>query len=462
MLEARALAFTYPEAPAPALGPVDLRLEPGSLTLLGGSSGSGKTTLLRALSGAIPHLRAGHLSGTVELDGVTTVALEPARLALEVGRLFQDPEAQAVMATVWRDVAFGPENAGRSQAQIVEDVEWALAAVGAEHLASRRVDQLSSGERQRVAIAGLLATHPRVLLMDEPLSQLDPAGASSLIARLSSLTECGMAIVVSEHRVGEIAAVADERISLDLGGASEDRPVDVPAPTPRSGGAVAARTRGIVAGYGSASVLSGCDLTLRAGTVTALHGRNGSGKTTLLRVIAGLHQPSRGAVEIGGRDVTAQPIERRLPAVGFLAQDPGRHLLTESVADEVEHALRVRGGSRSERRRRCEHAITACGLDGFERRHPHDLSVGERERVALAATLAPAPDLLLLDEPTRGMDERHKRDLAALLREVSAAGAAVLVATHDTVFASAAADRHVEMRDGGLEQHAPRSAEVAS
>lgn len=458
MLDVRELAFTYPGAGAPALEPIDLCIDPGTITLLEGPSGGGKTTLLRALSGAIPHLRAGLMTGSVELDGVPTRSIDPARLALDVGRLFQDPEAQAVMASVWRDVAFGPENAGRSQAQIVEDVEWALSVVGAEHLASRRIDELSSGERQRVAIAGVLATHPRVLLLDEPLSQLDHEGAAGLVETLSELKACEMATVVSEHRVEALAAVADGHVMLGASGGSKSMPTH----SPRSGGGLAARIGGIVAGYGASPVLRGCDLDLSAGTVTALHGPNGSGKSTLLRVIAGLHEPAHGIVEIGGRDVTARPIEQRVPAVGLLAQDPGRHLLTESVLEEVDAALRIRCRSRVERRRAREATIRACGLDGFESRHPHDLSVGERERVALAAALAPSPDLLLLDEPTRGMDVRRKGELAGLLRGVSEAGAAVLVATHDMEFANAVADRHVEMRDGGVERSSPLAAGVAS
>lgn len=457
MLEVRELAFIYPGASVPALEPIDLSVEPATITLLEGSSGSGKTTLLRALSGAIPHLRAGHLTGSVELDGVDTRAIDPARLALEVGRLFQDPEAQAVMASVWRDVAFGPENAGRSQGQIVEDVEWALSLVGAEHLAARRIDELSAGERQRVAIAGMLATHPRVLLLDEPLSQLDETGAAALIETLSELKACEMATVVSEHRLEALAAVEDARVVLGANATS----TRAPAHSPRSGGGLAARIRGIEAAYGPAPVLRGCDLELEAGTVTALHGPNGSGKSTLLRVIAGLHEPARGIVEIGGRDVTARPIEQRVPAVGLLAQDPGRHLLTESVAEEVDSALRIRRGSRAERKRVRQTTIRACGLEGFESRHPHDLSVGERERVALAAALAPSPDLLLLDEPTRGMDVERKLELAALLRDVSESGTAVLVATHDTHFASAVADRRLDMRDGGVELLPEVAAEVA-
>lgn len=462
VLEARGLSFFYPGAAAPALPRTDLGLDAGTITLLEGPSGSGKTTLLRALSGAIPHLRGGDMAGTVELDGVSTRDLLPARIALDVGTVFQDPEVQAVMATVWRDVAFGPENAGRSQAQIVQDVEWALAVLGVEHLAPRRIDELSSGERQRVAIAGVLATRPRALLLDEPLSQIDRETARALARTLIELADDGLAVVVSEHRLEEISAVADRRVRL--GSATETPPSGGLSQESHSrvGGATSARVAGIVAGYGEGVVLGDCDLELREGTVTALHGPNGSGKTTLLRVIAGLHEPAHGSVEIRGRDVTAEPIERRVPHVGLLAQDPGRHLLTETVVQEIDHALRARPTPGHVRRDRRDEVIAACGLEGLEERHPQDLSVGERERVALAATLAPQPDVLLLDEPTRGMDALRKSELVGQLREASDAGVAVLVATHDLEFARACADVHLEIRGGGVDHPSWLASELVS
>jgi energy-coupling factor transport system ATP-binding protein len=209
-------------------------------------------------------------------------------------------------------------------------------------------------------------------------------------------------------------------------------------------------------------VIDGADLELRAGEVTALAGPNGSGKSTLLRVLAGLHAPDAGAVVLDGAEVTHLPAERRFPAVGLVGQDPGRHLLTERVRDEVAFALARTGAPRDGRDARVERMLADLRLDGLADRHPLDLSVGQRERVALAAILVAEPGVILLDEPTRGMDPEGAAALAALLRRRAAAGAAVLVATHDPGFAAALADRRLLLRDGRLEPAPLRPAVAAA
>jgi energy-coupling factor transport system ATP-binding protein len=196
--------------------------------------------------------------------------------------------------------------------------------------------------------------------------------------------------------------------------------------------------------------LAGVTLTAPRGQVTAVVGPNGSGKSTLLRVLAGLHRPDAGAVLLGGSEVTDLPAERRFPAVGFVGQDPGRHLRTERVRDEVGFALARIGAPRGGRAERVERILADLRVDGLADRHPLDLSVGQRERVALAAILVAEPGVILLDEPTRGMDPEGAAALAALLRGRAAGGAAVLVATHDPGFAAALADRHLRLHDGRL------------
>jgi energy-coupling factor transport system ATP-binding protein len=458
--ELRAVRYRYPGAPRDALAGVDLSLRPGELVLLAGASGSGKSSLLRALCALVPHFHGGRFSGRVVVDALDTRSAPPGAVCARAGLVFQDPEAGAVMLTVEREVAFGLENAGVAPSLMPGRVREALAAAGALPLLGRRLDQLSGGELQRVALAAALAPAPPLLLLDEPTSQLDPDGADALVAHLRELCDrLGVCVVVADHRTDRIAAAADRVVLMEAGaivadGAPAEVELPVASPPPAAalqGGAVPlARLAGIAAGFPGRDVLRATSLDLPAGTVTALAGPNGAGKTTLARVLAGLHRPAAGRVELCGDDVTDVPAERRFPRIGYVGQDPGRYLLHERVCDEVAWALDLRGTPAAERDRAVAAAIRRLGLDGLERRHPRDLSGGERERVALASVLVAEPRVLVLDEPTRGMDTASKQALAALLREHAANGGASLVVTHDAGFAAGAADRHARLADGAL------------
>jgi len=457
---ARALRFAYGGSSEPALDGLDLDVDPGEVLLLEGPSGEGKSTLLRALCGLVPHFHGGRFSGRVVVAGLDTLTAPPGRLARVAALVFQDPECQSVLGSVERDVAFGLENAGVAPADIPGRVAEALGAVEARHLRGRAVATLSGGERQRVALAAVLATRPRLLLMDEPTSQLDASGAAALVATLRRLArQEGVAVVVAEHRSERVRAAADRTLAVRRGvlGPAEVEP-DPPAPARVPAGPPVARLEGIAAGYPGRAVLRELDLDLPGGTVTALAGDNGSGKTTLLRVLAGLHRPDAGRVLLGGVDVTGVPAEHRFPSIGLVGQDPGRHLLTERVDDEVAFALVRLGMPRQQRRARVGEALEALDIGAYAARHPLDLSVGQRERVALAAILAARPRVIALDEPTRGMDPARKAALAGLLRRRAAEGAAVVVATHDAGFAGAVADRTVALGGGGDPEAAPRLA----
>jgi energy-coupling factor transporter ATP-binding protein EcfA2 len=453
-----AVRYRYPEARADALAGVDLRLAPGELVLLAGGSGSGKSTLLRALCGLVPHFHGGSFSGRCVVAGFDSAAVPPARLCAGAGIVFQDPEAGAVMLTVEHEVAFPLENAAWPAREIRPRVVEALAACGVGRLLPRRLATLSGGELQRVALAAALAPRPSLLLLDEPTSQLDPAGADALARAVRDLCDReGVAAVVADHRTARLERVADRVVVLEAGRVAADgRPGEVrlppEAPAPAAAGAEAGETVGelvgIDAGHAGSSVLRGASLRLAAGTVTALAGRNGAGKTTLARVLAGLHPVRAGAVLLGGEDVTAVAAERRFPRVGYVGQDPGRYLLHERVDDEVSYALRLACRPDAEVRARCAETLVQFALDGLASRHPRDLSGGERERVALASVLCARPRLLVLDEPTRGMDSVARAALCACLRDHAARGGAVLVITHDEAFAAAVADRRAVLEDG--------------
>ena len=405
---------------------MSLELHEGEHVVLLGPSGSGKSTLIRALAGLVPHFHGGVFGGRVVVGGSDTREARPAELAGTVASVFQDPEDQVVMSRVANEVAFGLENIGTEPATIWARVEEALALVHAEELAERSVHELSGGELQRVALAAALALRPRLLLLDEPTSQLDPDAAAVFLDAVRRL-DC--AVLLSEQRPARPLARADRvlfmdggRIVLDaprddaLGWLQEHRPLYLPHAAD-----VVCSLSGVQFSYGDRRVLSGASLEVRRGEIVALTGPNGAGKTTLAKIATGLFAPDEGKVE-------------HAPAA-YLAQDPGRHLVTERVLDEI--AL----GSDLPRARR---ALEQLGLSGYEDRHPRDLSAGERERLALAAVLATEPELLVLDEPTRGVDPERKEQLCRLLR----AGAPVrgtLVVTHDLPWAAQVADRIVSL-----------------
>jgi energy-coupling factor transport system ATP-binding protein len=433
------LSFRYPEVAVPALNGVSLELEPGEVVALLGPSGCGKSTLLRALAGLVPHFHGGSFAGRVEVDGHDTGRTRPADLAGSVASLFQDPEDQVVFTRVGAEVAFGLENLGTPPELIAPRAAQALAAVGTAHLAERPVAELSGGELQRVCLASVLALQPRLLLLDEPTSQLDPEGAEEAIELARA---AGAAVVVSEQRPDRVLDACDRVVFLEQGRIVLDAPqaealewlarnrpawlprADEPASDGPEGEPVCRLDEISFAYEPGRPVLDGAALDLRRGEVVALVGANGSGKTTLAKVAAGLLEPAAGSVIRDGRAC-------------YLSQDPGRYLVRERAVDEV--ALAVDGDLE-----RAQRALCDLGLAGYEGRHPRDLSSGERERLALAAVLVAEPDLLVLDEPTRGVDPERKDELTALLR-AQAPRRATLVVTNDRVFAAAVADRAVSL-----------------
>jgi energy-coupling factor transport system ATP-binding protein len=433
------VTFAYPGA-SPALRDVSLAVEPGEVVLLLGASGSGKSTLLRAFAGLVPHFHGGRFEGRVVVGGRDTRSARPAELTGMVAMLFQDPEEQVVLTHVVREVAFGLENIGTPPREIVPRALDALRVVGAQHLAERPVGELSGGELQRVCLASTLALEPELLLLDEPTSQLDPDGAEGL---LELATGSAAAVVLSEQRPDRTLNIATRVVFLESGRVVVDAPVDEarewlakhrPAWTGRTNfatdrckvGKGVCRLADVSFAYtAGAPVVEGFDLDLRRGEVVVLAGPNGSGKSTIAKLAAGLLAPETGTVQRNGR-------------AALLLQDPGRYVIRDRVVDEV--ALGV-GGDRL----RARAALAAVGLAGMDSRHPRDLSSGERERLALASVLVTEPDVLVLDEPTRGVDPERKHELATLLR-AQAPRRATLIVTHDRTFAGAVADRTVDLQ----------------
>ena len=474
-LELDRVSYRYPGARVPALTEISLELAQGEFAILAGASGSGKSTLLRIASGLVPHFHGGTFAGRAEICGMELREHGPAELSRAVGTLFQDPETQVVMGTVRGELAFPLENRGESAVGVARGVEEVALALGVEALLDRATTTLSGGELQRVALGAALAGRPRLLVLDEPTSQLDPVAGDELLALLRRLNEeWGTAILLAEHRLERCLGAADRVIALQDGALACDAdPVSflawardaapaletpgaaliaglglrpppaavkqaratlraaglLPDPperlertlrAPRRAGA-ALRLRGVWHELtGGRAILAGVSLAIAPGERVALLGRNGAGKSTLLRHAAGLVEPTRGRVERGGR-------------VALLLQNPGDYFVEDRVGAEL-------GAD----------ALERAGLAALADRHPRDLSAGERQRLALAiVTDGPAaPAVLCLDEPTRGMDRAAKATLAAELLTRANAGTAILVATHDPEFAAAVATRAILLADG--------------
>jgi energy-coupling factor transport system ATP-binding protein len=480
------VGFTHPDG-VPALAGVDLEVAEGDLMLVLGASGSGKSTLCRTVNGLVPHTSGGRFSGRVVVMGRDTGDHRPRDLADVVGFVHQDPEAQFVVDQVEADLAFVLENLGTAPEAMRRRVEEALDALGIAHLRDRSPSTLSGGERQRAAIAGALAAAPSVLVLDEPTSELDPQGADDVLAAVDRLRDdLGTTVVLAEHRLERAGPLADEAVVLAAGtvqargSVREVLPVyDGAPPVTRLGhllgwqpvpltvrearrqsrpvppgttrtepegsapGEALVVTRGLALGHGRATVLHDLDLEVGRGEVVALLGRNGSGKTTLLRAVAGLHEPSRGRLTVSA-------------STGYVPQDPNALLYAATVEEELAETLVLRGRPDDGE---VERWLDRLGLTPLRSRHPRSLSAGQRQRVAVAAVAVGGADLLLLDEPTRGIDPPSAAALEAALADHRSGGGAAVLATHDVELAARVATRVVVLGDGDVVADGP-AAEV--
>lgn len=514
------VTYTYPGAAQTALQTVDLTIDAAEVVLVIGGSGSGKTTLLRCLNGIVPRFHGGVFGGSVTVEGLDTRS-EPSRcLARSVGLVFQDPESQSVMTGVERELAFGLENLGVPSADITRLVEEALISTGLSHLRHAPLSELSGGELQRVALAGVIAMQPRILALDEPTSQLDPVSSEDLLAAIRRLSEdTGAAIVLAEHRIERCLHLATRVVVLDQGELIRDDDPDTFArwaaiarpdwltpigrlfsrhpstpkghpPTPdgrlpftvKDAHALLARddscrlipswhddpprrssetvlsAEKLTIGYDPELPLAvGLDLTVDRGEVVALMGENGVGKSTLVKHFNGLLRPLRGRVVLGGLDVATLSVSDAARLCGYLGQNPGDYFVKESVAAEIDYSLATLDLRGERAAQLSERVIADLDLADLLDRDPRGLSGGERTRAALAIVACAEPPLLVLDEPTRGVDPSHKTRLAKLLRAWAAAGRTTFVVTHDVEFAARAASRVILLGpDGILADGSPR------
>jgi len=494
VIELRGITFRYDDrAVDPAgriLDGVDLTIDEGELILVSGPTGVGKSTLLGVVTGLVPRFSGGLLDGDVLLDGVSIVRTPPRERVHAIGYVGQDPAAGFVTDTVEEELAYGMEQLGLPPETMRRRVEETLDLLGIADLRARDLRTLSGGQQQRVAIGSVLTMHPRLLVLDEPTSALDPTAAEEVLATLTRLVhDLGVSVLLAEHRLERVVPFAD-RMCLMTGagqvhvGEPGELLVDSPVVPPivelgrlagwhplplsvrdarRHARGLAARlqppvevvsevapaleVRGLSVAHGRVVALRDVDLVLGAGRVTALMGRNGAGKSTLLWALQGSGRRSGGSVAVAGADPAALTPAGRRALVGLVPQTATDLLYLETVAEECAAADGGTGASRALLDR------LAPGVPDDQ--HPRDLSEGQRLALALALVLASRPRVVLLDEPTRGLDYAAKRVLAAVLRGLAADGCAVVVATHDVEFVAQAADDVVVLADGDVVSAGP-------
>lgn len=503
MIRFEHVTITYDGATAPTLLDVDVAIPEGELCLVVGHTGAGKSTLLGAVNGLVPHFTGGHLSGRVLVDGRDTRTHKPRDLADVVGVVGQDPLAGFVTDTVEEELAYSMEQLAIPSEVMRKRVEETLDLLGIAALRGRLLRTLSGGEQQRVAIGSVLTAQPRILVLDEPTSALDPIAAEEVLAAITRLVhDLGITTLVAEHRLERVVQYADSVLTVGIDG---DVVLDAPAqamavseivppivhlgrlagwdPLPlsvrdarRVAGPLRERLQrssspapdavttrqadptvsllaatGIVVRHHDVIAVRSVDLTVGAGEVVAVMGRNGSGKSSLLWAIHGAGPRQGGAVLIDATDPSEVPHAQARRLVGLVPQTPTDLLYLSTIDAECSQADRDAGAAAGTCRRLLDRIVPE--LDGTQ--HPRDLSEGQRLGLVLAVQLTASPKLVLLDEPTRGLDYRAKDRLAEVIAELASSGSSVVVSTHDVEFVATVADRVVVLADGEIVADGP-------
>jgi energy-coupling factor transport system ATP-binding protein len=503
VIEFDGVSFRYDADTPWILRDVTLRVPEGEFTLVVGTTGSGKSTLLRAINGLVPHFTGGDFHGEVRVDGRSTRTTPPRELADVVGYVPQDPMSGFVTDTVEEELAYAMESLGVAPATMRRRVEETLDLLGLDEVRARPLLSLSGGQRQRVAIGAAMASHPRVLILDEPTSALDPGAAEEVLASLQRIVhDLGVTVVIAEHRLERVVQYVDRVLVIEPGGVREgipqvmmtDAPIAPPVvelgrlagwnplpltirdarreaeslrrvlvgrssnrPRPPAGDRRAS-LEGVDAGYGRITAVRGVDLEVHGGQVLAVMGRNGAGKSTLLSMLAGMVTPTAGRVRLDDVDPAKLEGPELVQHVGLVPQNPTDLLECATVADECRLSDRdahvVAGTTRA--------LLALLAPDIRDDTHPRDLSAGQQVSLVLAIILAARPPLVVLDEPTRGLDYPTKSRLAEHLRDLASQGHAVVLATHDVELVAEVADTVLILADGEVVAHGPTAEVVTS
>ena len=505
------LSFTYRGGEHKALDGIDFHLREGEMVILMGRAGAGKSTLCRCLNGVVPKFQKGEFSGDVQIFGKSTANKKIYELAQNVGLVFQDFEPQLFSTNVELEVAFGPENIALPREEIARRVEYALKAVGLEGFERRQPYNLSGGEKQRLAIASILSSRPKILVLDEPTTDLDPQGRHDILSALKKLRKESISLLMVEQNAEDVID-ADRIVIMDAGKilvsgsvrevlsnvhlleqhgirppqiaklfdgtamdslpltAEEARdqlrdPIDdkkyekLQRKDQRKKaryGSIAIEVKSLKYSYPAMSdVLAGVDLKIREGEFAAIIGQNGSGKTTLAKHFNGLLRPSEGSVSCFGNDAAEMNVSELGRTVGYVFQNPDHQIFASSVKEELTFGPENYGLSEGEIAANIAQALEAVNLEGYEESDPFSLTKGERQRVAVASILACKPEVLVLDEPTTGLDYSQQKSMMELLQSLNDAGHTIIIITHALWVVAEYAHRAIVMHDGAIMMDGP-------
>lgn len=480
------LTFRYRNRPEPTIRNITFEAQEGELFLLAGASGCGKTTLIRCLNGLIPRSYKGELEGEIMLDGKSIANLPLARISQMVGTVLQDPERQILGTRVRNEVAFGLENLGLPREEIIQRVDEALSYLGIHHLRDRETFNLSGGEKQKVALAGVLAMQPKILLLDEPLASLDPASAQDTLRIVRQMVDEGLCVLMVEHRVEDVLKIHPDRVLLigegqirylgDIAGLYQavnyyeiklparemlKRAIHDPPPSrlqvlpsvammEKNGQPPLVRFEQVCFGYeAKPDALRDINLEIRRGDVIAVLGANGAGKTTLMKHAIGLLKPTSGRVLINGVDSRQLSVAEIARTLGYVFQSPSHMLFAPSVFEELAFGPRNLDHPADQIEKEVIEALDIVNLSGKEKEPPLSLSFGQQKRVSIAAVLSMRSRILIMDEPTAGQDYQNYMDFMDSIVQLPNIEAIVFI-THDIDLAIIYANRVVLMSDGGL------------
>jgi energy-coupling factor transport system ATP-binding protein len=482
-LEVQDLSFRYRDRAEPAITGISFAADRGEVLLIAGASGCGKTTLIRAINGLVPRSYKGDLTGQIQVFGEATASWKLSAISQRVGTVLQDPERQILGTKVVSEVAFGLENLALERAEITARVDEALELLRIVHLRDRDTFNLSGGEKQKVALAGVLAMRPSILLLDEPLASLDPSSAQDSLDMVRRLADQGMTVLMVEHRVEDVLRIGPSRVMFmregkihylgPVGGLFKEvdyREVKLPAqdivtrakseaaphpltilpgaPTGESEKSPLVRFEDVAFGYETgAEVLHGIDLEIRSGDVIAVLGANGAGKTTLVKHAIGLLKPRSGRVLVAGRDTKEASVAEIAATLGYVFQSPSHMLFAPTVREELSFGPTNLKHPKPEIEKEVKQALEIVNLSDKENDPPLALSFGQQKRVSIAAILAMRSRILVMDEPTAGQDYQNYMNFMDSILQMPGFSAVMFI-THDVDLAVIYANRVLLMADG--------------